>query len=109
MTTASTSETVVVAVTGEVDLETAPLLKSALRHALGQRPKTVIIDLTPVRFLGSAGIDVLLKTAGKPHARKTSVRVVANRPGPVARAIEVAGIDEVLTLYGSVAEAERAD
>ncbi len=51
----------VVAVAGEVDALTAPLLDTCIREQLTADPTHLILDLQPVRFLGSTGLACLLK------------------------------------------------
>ena len=60
----STGEDGVVTVTvvGEVDTFTAPVLRSTLDSQLEQQPKELVIDLSGVQFLGSAGLAVLVET-----------------------------------------------
>lgn len=49
-------------VDGEVDLATAPNLTSAVAGVLAERPPALVIDLSAVGFLGSAGLQVLAQT-----------------------------------------------
>ena len=50
---------VTVTVVGEVDTFTAPVLRSTLDSQLEQSPRELVIDLSGVQFLGSAGLAVL--------------------------------------------------
>src|ERR1700753_4047318 len=52
----------VVAVSGSVDMLTAPGLAEAIDSALAKKPKGLIVDLLKVEFLGSAGISGLMKS-----------------------------------------------
>ena len=45
-------------VSGSVDMLTAPGLSEAIDTALGKKPNGLIVDLSKVDFLGSAGISV---------------------------------------------------
>ena len=51
---------VVVEVLGELDVQTAPQVKAFLAQATATTPRHLVLDLTGVRFLASAGIAVLL-------------------------------------------------
>jgi anti-anti-sigma factor len=55
----------VVALTGEVDLNTVELLRSelALACASGDAAGDVVIDFTDLAFIGSSGVHVLIETA----------------------------------------------
>ena len=97
------NDVVVVAVGGEVDALTAPALTSAIGEALaGSSPTGVVIDLSQVSFLASAGLSVLITTHDEvtPNAR---FGVVAH--GAAARSITVLGLDAVITLYRTVGDA----
>lgn len=94
---------VVVAASGTVDGLTAPQLTEAIRLAAAQSPAAVIIDLSKVDFLASAGLSVLTATHTEvtPHAR---FGVVADGPA-TSRPITLLGIDSVVTLYRTLDEA----
>ena len=67
----------------------------------------MVIDLTSVRFLGSAGLRALFDIAAESvnqHGR-TPLRVVVDHTRPVIRPIEIVGLDNVLALYESVSDA----
>ncbi|MEV5649646.1 STAS domain-containing protein [Nocardia sp. NPDC052254] len=88
---------VVVTVYGEVDMNSAPQLQSALDEALRESPAAVVLDMSEVGFLGSAGLSVLLTVS---QAGTAALRVVAS---PAARRpIEVTALDELLELFPSV-------
>lgn len=69
---------VVVFVRGEVDVATAPALRTALATALRRGPAVLVVDLSAVRFLGAAGLSELV-TAALTGGRRTAVRVVITR------------------------------
>jgi ABC-type transporter Mla MlaB component len=50
----------VVAVGGEVDLGSAPVLRRVLDAARSRAPRRIVVDLSFVRFLDTAGLAVLL-------------------------------------------------
>ncbi|WP_036504136.1 MULTISPECIES: STAS domain-containing protein [Nocardia] len=95
---------VVVTVAGEVDMNSAPELQSALDQALQDEPTAVVLDMTEVGFLGSAGLSVLL--ASSQSTATGSLRVVASPA--VRRPIEVTSLDALLRLFPTVADALAA-
>ncbi|PPI97248.1 STAS domain-containing protein [Nocardia nova] len=95
---------VVVTVAGEVDMNSAPELQSALDRALQAEPTAVVLDMTEVRFLGSAGLSVLLATSQS--TATGGLRVVASPA--VRRPIEVTALDALLRLFPTVADALAA-
>ena len=95
------SDAMVVSVWGEVDVATAPALRTALATVLTERPRVLVIDLSAVTFLASSGMLVLAEAAAAGHV---VVRVVA-MSRECLRPICVTGLDAVLSMYGTVAEA----
>ncbi|MFB8003776.1 STAS domain-containing protein [Nocardia sp. NPDC056000] len=87
----------VVTVTGEVDVTSAPMLDRVLRDALHTSPRTVVIDMTGVSFLGSAGITVL--AAAAQHSPEL-LRIVGSYP--VSRPLEITGADVLFAMCDSL-------
>jgi anti-sigma B factor antagonist len=65
-----------------------------------------VVDLSAVTFLGSRGIAALV--GANRQSRGEALRVVVDANRPVIRPLEVTGLDEVLALHHSVAEAIEA-
>ncbi|WP_181723324.1 STAS domain-containing protein [Nocardia gipuzkoensis] len=101
----SAADAVVVTVHGEIDMASAPHLQSALDEALRDGPAAVVVDMSNVGFLGSAGLSVLL--AASEATGSGGLRVV---PSDAARRpIEVTALDRLLTVFDSVEEALAVD
>jgi anti-sigma B factor antagonist len=64
----------------------------------------LILDLSGITFLGSAGLAVLAEARNLALARAVNVRVVA-QSRTVLRPMEVTGLDKVLTVVPDVATA----
>lgn len=97
-------EDAVVAVCGSVDMITAPQLASQLEMAAASNPPVLVIDLTDVTFLSSAGIQVLVEVQRLSASIGTCVRVVG-RDYPTVHPIHVLGLERTLRLYPTVQEA----
>ncbi|HTQ16008.1 STAS domain-containing protein [Mycobacterium sp.] len=93
-------QAVVLTVSGEVDMLTAPHLAEAIRGALAGGPETLIVDLSKVDFLASAGMTVLV-AAQADVVPPTRFAVVAEGPA-TSRPIKLMGIDSVLPLYSTL-------
>ena len=91
--------TVTVSVAGEVDTFTAPTLRSALDAELERRPPELVLDLRGVRFLGSAGLAVLVETKKSAGGRDIALRLIATTR-PVTRPLEVTGLLAAFTITG---------
>ncbi|WP_175548226.1 STAS domain-containing protein [Saccharopolyspora flava] len=90
--------TLFVTATGEVELVNAPQLESVLNQAVEDRPDVLVLDITAVSFLSSAGLAVLVRTHRDAGARGTRFRVVANNPATL-RPIQLMGLDQEFEVY----------
>jgi anti-sigma B factor antagonist len=88
---------VTVTVVGEVDTFTAPVLRSSLDAQLEQQPRELVIDLSGVQFLGSAGLAVLVETQKSARSRDVELRLVATTRA-VTRPLEVTGLIDLFTI-----------
>ena len=99
-------EAVVLSVSGEIDLVTAPQLGESINAAMRQEPVILVIDLSEVDFLGSAGMAVLVGCNQQAQGR-TRVRVVA--AGDVTfRPMELTGVSDQISIFPTRDEALAA-
>ena len=95
---------VVLSVSDEVDMLTAPQLSGAICEALGKSPTSLIVDLTEVTFLASVGMSILV--AAHEAATGLSVRFGVVAEGPTtSRPIRILGIDSILALFPTLDDA----
>jgi anti-sigma B factor antagonist len=88
---------VVVAVSGEVDLATAPQLRSALEGALHDSTGALWLDLCRTTFMDSSGLRVLFDVYGQAEQLERQM-TIACPAGPVRRLFELTGYDRRLPL-----------
>jgi anti-sigma B factor antagonist len=88
---------------GEIDLATGDDLTTQLGRALASVPALLVVDLTAVDFLGSAGLSALIAAREKAGQQGTEVRLVCNRT--TRRTIELTGLAEQFKLADDRAEA----
>lgn len=81
-----------VAVGGEVDITTAPQLRDALAAAVEAYPR-VLLDLTAVTYLDSAGVRALYGFVGLP------VEVAVDGEGLLPRVLAITGLDRQLVVH----------
>lgn len=99
----------VIAVTGEIDMENADALCQAVTSGIDRtHGEPCILDLTTVTFLGSTGLTALVQATQHAEARREPLRIVVDSNRPVIRPIQVTGLDDVLSLYHSVDEATQS-
>jgi anti-sigma B factor antagonist len=99
-------EVAVVAAVGVVDMLTAPQLEDALRTAVANKPEGLVVDLTEVEFLASAGMGVLV-AAHDAKDEGTRFCVVADGPA-TSRPLKLVGIADIVPLYATLDEALAA-
>jgi anti-sigma B factor antagonist len=91
----------VVAASGDLDMLTAPQLRDAVEAALGKSPTALVVDLSHVEFLGSAGMQVLMETHNQTQGADTKFAVVADGPA-TSRPLKITGIADLIDLYESL-------
>lgn len=95
-TTANAGATVV-RVGGEVDMNSAPALRDALRSAIDSGVTTLHVHLGGVTYMDSAGIAVLIE--GLQWSKRQSVDyALAAMPQSVRVVVELARLDTVFTI-----------
>lgn len=92
----------VLQVRGEIDMTNATKLLHAVSDALELRPAVLIIDLTEVTFLTSAGLHALLHAHHSPTP--TMIRIVAATT-PTRLPLRATGLDTQLAIYPTLRQA----
>jgi len=95
----------VIVVAGELDMATAPLLDTWLREQLATGPRHLILDLQPVRFMGSHGLNCLLQAYELAQTTGAQLHLAGLVTRAVARPLEVTQLLELLNTYPTVAHA----
>ena len=96
----------VLSVAGVVDMLTAPQLEEAIGTAAKESPQGVIVDMTAVDFLASAGMGILV-AARDEMPESVQLAVVADGPA-TSRPLKLVGIAEVVGLHATLDEALAA-
>jgi anti-sigma B factor antagonist len=101
----SIGDAIVVEVSGDVDLLTAPALSEELRRAQRTRSR-VIVDLEKVDFMDCAALHVLANAATAPGPGEPLIAVT---PGPpqVQKLFRLTGIDRMLRIIDRPREHHR--
>ncbi|RDI33140.1 anti-anti-sigma factor [Lentzea flaviverrucosa] len=98
---------VVIAVEGEIDVDTADDVLDAVRLGFVSAGPALIADLTLVSFFGSTGISTLISAHELAEENGKKLHIVAPQRA-VRRPLQVTGVADVLSLYDSVEEAVSA-
>ncbi|TCO45352.1 STAS domain-containing protein [Actinocrispum wychmicini] len=95
----------VVHVGGEIDLATHAEFDKAVRAGMDSGAPVVILNLGEVTFLGSVGLRVLVQANHETQQTGRTLRVV-HGTAIVRRIIEVTGLEQVLSLYPTLQQAQ---
>ena len=69
-----------VALSGELDMATAPLLEGCLAPVEADGPASIMVDLRDLMFIDSTGLGVLLRARGRAEANGHRLLVVGASP-----------------------------
>jgi anti-anti-sigma factor len=84
-----------VIVAGEIDLATSHDLSEAIKQALTEAPKALVIDLSDVSFCDSSGLGVLAVSERECKLQGVQYRITG-ATGAVRRVFDITGLDELL-------------
>jgi len=94
-----------VAIEGRLDTETAPIFDRQLLELLGKGG--VVLDMTAIRFVSSAGLRILLKAAKAAKTAGTGFALCGLQPA-VLEVFEISGFGQIITTRATRAEALAA-
>jgi anti-sigma B factor antagonist len=94
----------VVAVSGEVDVYSAPSLKESITDLLTSGASTVVVDLSGVAFLDSTGLGALVEARAATSDAGGSLPLVCSQER-IIKLFTITGLDEVFAIHPTVDEA----
>ena len=97
----------VVAVTGELELATAPRLRQQVVGLIGSGRSNVVIDLTGVDFIDSVGLGVVVGALKRCRTHGGDLMVAGAVPR-VRALFEITRLDEIIDLHPDLATALAA-
>ncbi len=101
-----TGDYCVMTLAGEVDVYTAPRLKSALVELIEQGCVNVLVDLENVGFIDSSGLGVLVGGLRRAKEKSGAIRLVCTRDS-ILKIFRITGLDKVFPIFESVDEARE--
>lgn len=87
---------------GRLDTATAGAAEAELLGILA--PPGLVLDLTKVRYVSSAGLRTLLKLAKEAKAKSASFALVGLQPA-VREVFEISGFDKIIPAFATLADA----
>ncbi|MFJ8884581.1 STAS domain-containing protein [Streptomyces sp. NPDC102402] len=91
-------------VAGEIDVDSAPVLRSRALELIRQGRPHLVLDLAPVEFCDSSGLNAMIGILRYAKDRHGSLSVAA-APPHLTRLLDITGIGDLIPTAPSTAEA----
>ena len=104
--TGSEGDSVVVRLSGEVDLQHSPRLRKVLMELMAGKD-AVIVDMSGITYIDSSGIAGLVEAYQMARRQASRFTLAAVSP-PAMRVLQLARLDKVFAITATVAEAVGA-
>ncbi|MEO5694122.1 MAG: STAS domain-containing protein [Usitatibacter sp.] len=97
-----------IVITGQLDMPGTESIASTLAELTAAPKKGVVVDLSALRFLASIGISALITSAKVVQQRGGKMVLVVNPGSSVAMSLDATGVDQLIPIFKSSAEAGKA-
>ena len=94
----------VVSVGGELDVATAPELRSRLEEAMDRSQGSLVVDLLEVTFIDSTALGVLIAVGKECESRGVALRLVITEQR-ILKVFEITGLSDVFAIHPTVDDA----
>jgi len=91
----------VIAVSGEIDVATAPQLRECLQRVIARGESTIVLDLLGVTFLDSTALGVLVGALKRCREAGGDLHLVVADPR-IMKIFEITGLTSVFTIADSL-------
>ena len=102
-----TESVAVIALSGEVDIYTAPRFKERMLELLDSGVTDLVVDLTQVSFIDSTALGVLIGGVRRVNSSGGSMALVVTSR-PVQRVLSITGLDRVFSIHATREAAFKA-
>jgi anti-sigma B factor antagonist len=97
-----------IVISGRLDQPGTDAVATRLAELVAAPRKSVVVDLSTLRFLASIGLGALVASAKAVAQRGGKMVLVVSEGSTVMMSLEATGVDQLIPVFGSVSEAERA-
>jgi len=105
--TAYTLQVVEVTLADRLDAHSAPEFRSVLKERLDRAANNVLVDLSAVHFVDSAGLAALVNTMKHARGQGGDLTLVRPRSDDAFRVFQLTRFDKVFTICGDLESARR--
>lgn len=93
---------------GDIDISNAQELGDALAATMTNTSLGLVLDLTALDYLDSAGVQLILDLAGRLRKRRLQLHAVAPADAPLRVVLELTAVEKRVPLHERFEEAVRA-
>jgi anti-sigma B factor antagonist len=103
----SAGDVPILAVSGEVDVYSAPTLKDRIGELIESGQSTLIVDLSGVAFLDSTGLGALVEARAATTEAGGELPLVCNQER-ILKLFTITGLDGVFAIHSTISDAVNA-
>lgn len=96
-----------IVITGRLDMPGTDSIAARLVELTAAPKKGVVVDLSALRFLASIGISALISSAKAVQQRGGKMVLLISPTSTVGLSLEATGVDQLIPVFESSAEAEK--
>ena len=86
----------------DVDSANFAAIERRLAESVGPDALSLIVDLSAVRYVDSAGVDMLLRLGDRLDQRRNKLILVIPEASPLTRLIKIVGLPEAIAIHPSL-------
>ena len=87
---------------GEIDASNVHDIGDRLRSMITNRSFSLIIDLSGIAYVDSAGINLMFSLAEEMRGRQQRLAIVVGDGSPIARMMALTGLDRAVAVHASL-------
>jgi anti-sigma B factor antagonist len=95
-------------VSTDIDAANAATVQEQLAEALGPDTLSLIVDLSEIRYLDSAGLDMLLRLSDRLDHRRAKLMLVIPETSQLNRLAAVVGLPQAMPVHPTLLAARQA-
>ena len=100
--------TLILRLDGEFDAASVGDVAVKLRRLVENQTKKLVVDLSEVTYLDSAGINLVFAVGGELSARQQQLHLVVAPGAPIERTLKIVGVDRAFPVHATRDEALAA-
>lgn len=89
-------------VEGEIDASNVDDISDRLRAMVSNRSFALVVDLTGIEYVDSAGINLLFSLAEELRGRQQRLTLVVRETSPIARMFALTGLNRTVPTHGTL-------